>query len=123
VGSPFYKGLPPVRLREEKFCGPDAQVKIASNAALVAESDIITRLSDPALLRLTDMFPRLYECKDCGGFNGYRSRPKNLTERFLLPLLLLRPTRCGDCFKRSYQSMFVKVRPRREPKKAQNAIA
>ena len=33
------------------------------------------------------MFPRLYECKDCGGFNGYRSRPKNLTERFLLPLL------------------------------------
>ena len=69
------------------------------------------------------MFPRLYECKDCGGLNGYRSRPKNLTERFLLPLLLLRPTRCGDCFKRSYQSIFVKVRPRREPKKTQDAVA
>ncbi len=69
------------------------------------------------------MFPRLYECKDCGGFNGYRSRPKNLTERFLLPLLLLRPTRCGDCFKRSYQSTLVKVRPRREPKKTQDAVA
>jgi len=69
------------------------------------------------------MFPRLYECKDCGGFNGYRSRPKNLTERFLLPLLLLRPTRCGDCFKRSYQFTFVKVRPRREPKKTQDAVA
>ena len=69
------------------------------------------------------MFPRLYECKDCGGFNGYRSRPKNLTERFLLPLLLLHPTRCGDCFKRSYQSTFVKVRPRREPKKTQGAVA
>jgi hypothetical protein len=123
VGSPFYKGLAPFPRGEEKLCGPDAQVEIASNAALVAESGIITRLSDPALLRLTDMFSRLYECKDCGGFNGYRSRPKNLTERFLLPLLLLRPTRCGDCFKRSYQSMFVKVRPRREPKKAQNAIA
>ena len=37
------------------------------------------------------MFPRLYECKDCGGLTGYRSRPKNLTERFLLPLLLLTP--------------------------------
>ena len=67
------------------------------------------------------MFPRLFECKDCGSFNGYRSRPKDLSERFLLPLLLLRPTRCGDCFKRSYQSMFVKVRPRRESKKAQDA--
>ena len=50
------------------------------------------------------MSPRLFECKDCGGFNGYRSRPKNFTEKFLLPLLLLRPARCGDCFKRSYQS-------------------
>ena len=69
------------------------------------------------------MFPRLYECKDCGGFTGYRSRPKNLTERFLLPLFLRRATRCGDCFKRSYQSIFVRVRPRREPKKTQNAIA
>jgi hypothetical protein len=123
VGSPLYKGLTPVRRGGEKLCGFGAQVEIPSNAALVAKSDIIARLFDPVLLRLTSMFPRLYECKDCGGFNGYRSRPKNLTERFLLPLLLLRPTRCGDCFKRSYQSTFVKVRPRREPKKTQNAIA
>ena len=69
------------------------------------------------------MLARLFECKDCGGFNGYRSRPKDLTERLLLPLLLMRPARCGDCFKRSYQSIFVKVRPRREPKKAQDATA
>ena len=69
------------------------------------------------------MFPTLFQCKDCGGFTGYRSRPKNFTERFLLPLLLLRPTRCGDCFKRTYQSAFVKVRPRRESKKAQGATA
>jgi hypothetical protein len=69
------------------------------------------------------MFPRLYEWKDCGGLNGYRSRPKHLTERFLLPLLLLHPARCGDCFKRSYQSAFVKVRPRRESKETQDATA
>jgi hypothetical protein len=55
--------------------------------------------------------------------NGYRSRPKNFTERYLLPLLLLRPARCGDCFKRSYQSAFAKVRPRREPKKTQDVPA
>jgi hypothetical protein len=69
------------------------------------------------------MFSRLFECKDCGGFNGYRSRPKNFKERFLLPLVLLRPARCGDCFRRSYQSAFASVRPRREPKKEQGAAA
>jgi len=69
------------------------------------------------------MSPRLFECKDCGGFNGYLSRPRNATERFVLPLLLHRPVRCGDCYRRSYQSMFVPVRPRRESKKAQGAAA
>ncbi len=69
------------------------------------------------------MSPKLFECQDCGGFNGYRSRAKNFTEKFLLPLLFLRPTRCGDCFRRSYQSTFVGVRPRRESKRAQSATA
>jgi hypothetical protein len=69
------------------------------------------------------MTSRVFECKDCGGFNGYRSRPKNFREKFLLPLLLLRPARCGDCFKRSYQSALVRVRPRRESKKEQGAAA
>ncbi len=69
------------------------------------------------------MFSRLFECKDCGGPNGYRSRPKDFTERFLVPLFLLRPARCGDCFKRSYQSAFVRLRPRRESKKEQQATA
>jgi hypothetical protein len=69
------------------------------------------------------MSTRLFVCPDCGGFYGYRSRPKNLTEKFLLPLLVLRPVRCGDCFRRSYQSAFAPVRPRRESKKAQSAAA
>jgi hypothetical protein len=46
------------------------------------------------------MFPNLFECKDCGGFTGYRSRPKNLTERFLLPLLLFTP----DPLRRLFQA-------------------
>lgn len=69
------------------------------------------------------MSPRLFECSDCGGFNGYLSRPRNSVEKFLLPLLLHRPVRCGDCYRRSYQSLFVPVRARREPKKAQHATA
>ncbi len=69
------------------------------------------------------MLPRLFECRECGSFNGYRSRPKNFREKFLLPLLFIRPARCGDCFKRSYQLLFVAVRPRRESKKEQGATA
>ena len=45
--------------------------------------------------------------------------PKNFTEKFLVPLMFLKPARCGDCFKRSYQSSFVRLRPRRESKKEQ----
>jgi len=69
------------------------------------------------------MSPKLFECRDCGGFRGYRSRPKNLTEKFLLPLMFLRPVRCGDCYRRSYQSSFIPVLPRRETKKAQGVTA
>jgi hypothetical protein len=69
------------------------------------------------------MSARLFECRSCGSFIGFRSRPKNFKERFLLPLLFLRPTRCGNCFKRSYHLAFVPVRPRREPKKEQSAAA
>jgi len=66
---------------------------------------------------------RLFQCRDCGGFNGYRSRPRSLTEKFLLPMVLLRPVRCGDCFRRSYQLLFVPVRERRESKSANRAVA
>ncbi len=66
---------------------------------------------------------RLFECQDCGGLNGYRSRPKTFAEKFLLPLLLLRPVRCGDCFRRSVQTIFVQVRQRRESKSAHRATA
>lgn len=67
------------------------------------------------------MFRRRFRCEDCGGVNGYRSRPRSLTERFLLPLLFLRPVRCGGCFRRSYQSWFAPVRERRVSKSADSA--
>ena len=69
------------------------------------------------------MSARLFECRNCGGFNGYRSRPRNFMEKFVFPLLLLRPVRCGDCSRRSYQLTFVPARPRRESKKEPNAAA
>jgi hypothetical protein len=69
------------------------------------------------------MLSGLFQCRDCGGFNGYRSRPRSLTERFLLPLVLHRPVRCGDCFRRSYELVFVQVRERRDSKSAHRAVA
>jgi hypothetical protein len=53
-----------------------------------------------------------YQCSDCGSDIGFRSRRRNLTERFILPLLLLRPVRCGECFRRDYRLIFTKVRDR-----------
>ncbi len=69
------------------------------------------------------MRPRLFQCRNCGGFEGYRSHPKTLAERFVLPLLLLRPVRCGDCLRRGYRSVFVPVREPRQPGKTHRAAA
>ena len=43
------------------------------------------------------MFARLFECQNCGGFNGFSSRPRSFAEKYILPMLFLRPVRCGDC--------------------------
>ncbi len=53
-----------------------------------------------------------YRCRDCGSEVGFRSRRRTFIERFLLPLFLLQPVRCGECFRRDYRSIFTKVRER-----------
>lgn len=53
-----------------------------------------------------------YRCRDCGSELGFRSRRRNLAERYLLPLFLLRPVRCGDCFHRDYWLIFTSVHER-----------
>jgi len=68
-------------------------------------------------------FAPTYRCHDCGSEIGFRSRRRNLMERFLLPLFLLQPVRCGACFRRDYRLIFTGVRdrlsdtPRLMPKK------
>jgi hypothetical protein len=54
----------------------------------------------------------LYRCRDCGSESGFRSRRRTLTERLILPLLLLQPVRCGECFRRDYRLIFTPVRQR-----------
>lgn len=53
-----------------------------------------------------------YHCADCGSEIGFRSRRRSFLERYLLPLFLLQPVRCGDCFRRDYRLIFVRVRER-----------
>lgn len=53
---------------------------------------------------------RGYRCTDCGRKVGFRSRPHNLTERYILPLFLTQPVRCAECFRRDYRLIFTPVR-------------
>jgi len=55
------------------------------------------------------VFTPKYRCPDCGSQDGFRSRRRTLTERLILPLFLLRPVRCGECFRRDYRWTFIQV--------------
>ena len=61
------------------------------------------------------LFTHSYACRDCGSDVGFRSRRRTFTERFLLPLLLLQPVRCGECFRRDYRFIFTNVGARISP--------
>jgi hypothetical protein len=53
-----------------------------------------------------------FHCDDCGSEIGFRSRRRTFTERYMLPLFLLRPVRCAECFRRDYRLIFMPVRER-----------
>jgi hypothetical protein len=64
----------------------------------------------PKLLRLRKYFD--FHCTDCGCDVGFHSRPRSFTERYLLPVFLLQPVRCAECFRRDYRVMFTLVKER-----------
>ena len=53
-----------------------------------------------------------YYCRDCGCDTAFRSRRRTLTERYLLPIFLMKPVRCAECFRRDYRLVFVPVKER-----------
>jgi hypothetical protein len=53
-----------------------------------------------------------YHCNDCGSDTGFRSRRRTFSERYLLPIFLLQPVRCAECFRRDYRLLFVPVKER-----------
>jgi hypothetical protein len=53
-----------------------------------------------------------FRCQDCGSEVGFRSRRRTFSERYLLPVFLLQPVRCGECFRRDYRLIFTRVKDR-----------
>jgi len=69
------------------------------------------------------MLFRQFQCRDCGGSIEYRSRPQTFTEKYILPLFLLRPVRCGDCFRRYYRPFYSEMRDRNDSEVTHKAAA
>ena len=65
-----------------------------------------------------------FHCDDCGSDSGFRSRRRTLSERYLLPIFLLQPVRCAECYRRDYRLLFmqVKERPREAIKKMPSPV-
>jgi hypothetical protein len=53
-----------------------------------------------------------FHCDDCGSETAFRSRRRTFSERYLLPIFLLQPVRCAECFRRDYRLLFVPVKER-----------
>ena len=53
-----------------------------------------------------------FHCNDCGSNAAFRSRRRTIPERWLLPIFLLKPVRCAECFRRDYRLLFVPVKQR-----------
>jgi hypothetical protein len=69
------------------------------------------------------MVSKPFRCSDCGSVDGYRSRPRNFIEKYVLPVLFLRPIRCAECCRRSYRPRFVQVRKRSASEVGRRAVA
>jgi hypothetical protein len=63
-----------------------------------------------------------FHCDDCGSDTGFRSRRRTFSERYLLPIFLLQPVRCAECFRRDYRSLFMRLKERL-PQAIKNAPA
>ncbi len=53
-----------------------------------------------------------FRCNDCGSDMGFRSRRRTFSERYILPIFLLQPVRCAECFRRDYRLVFMPVKER-----------
>jgi len=75
----------------------------------------VTPLARPSW---SGFFEEFY-CRECGGQEAYRSRPRNFFERHVLPFLLLQAVRCERCCHRVYVLRTIPVLERLPPERKQ----
>ena len=63
--------------------------------------------------RWTHIF-REFQCPRCRCSKAYRSRRRNIMEKLLLPVLMLKPVRCERCYHRTYTLSSVLVLDRKK---------
>jgi len=61
------------------------------------------------------MFGSRFQCPDCGSPDAFRSRRRTFLEKYILPLFLLKPVRCANCYLRMNASTLTPARER-EPR-------
>jgi hypothetical protein len=61
-----------------------------------------------------------FHCRECGGHEAYRSRPRGFFEKHVLPLLLLQAVRCERCCHRGYVLRTIPALERVQPQRKQS---
>jgi len=83
--------------------------RLSARLRILTNSQLLRRLRYACRKNLRFPFAKTYRCRDCGKGVGFRSRPHTLMERYILPLLLMHPVRCAECFRRDYRLIFTPV--------------
>lgn len=73
----------------------------------------MTPLARPSWSRFFEEF----YCRECGGQEAYRSRPRGFFERHVLPFLLLQTVRCQRCYHRGYALRTIPAPERLQPER------
>jgi len=86
--------------------------RLSSRLRILTTSQPLRRLRYGCRKNLRFPFAKPYRCRDCGKGIGFRSRPRTLMERYILPLTLMQPVRCAECSRRDYRPIFTPVSER-----------
>jgi len=105
-------GLGTDNLLERKYLPKGRNGRVQTSCEGQSGVIMSVRGTTPYLLQVGGfMFSKRFQCPDCGATQGYRSRPRTFLEKYCLPVFLLRPVRCSNCFRRDYVSLRVQVAP------------
>ena len=83
--------------------------RLSARLRILTNSQPLRRLRYGCRKNLPFPFAKPYRCRDCGKGVGFRSRPRTLMERYILPLTLMRPVCCAECCRRDYRLIFTPV--------------